>query len=62
MSDDMCLSKSNESKDYESMLSNNMRAIKKLEDKLKEKEHEINEYIRRCQFYENIVKNLTTFK
>ena len=36
--------------------------IHKLNTELKEKEYEISEHVRRWQFYEQIVKNLTTFK
>tara|TARA_R110000737_G_scaffold353117_1_gene402439 strand:- start:15267 stop:15455 length:189 start_codon:yes stop_codon:yes gene_type:complete len=36
--------------------------IKKITCELKEKEYEINEQVRRWQFYEQIVKNMTTFK
>lgn len=46
----------------ESMLMNAERHIEKLTCELKEKEYAINEHVRRWQFYEQIVKNLTTFK
>jgi hypothetical protein len=36
--------------------------IQKLTHELKEKEHQIQEHVRRWQFYEQIVKTLTTFK
>ena len=36
--------------------------IDELKEKLRQKELEINEHVRRWQFYEQIVKNLTTFK
>jgi hypothetical protein len=36
--------------------------IQKLTNELKEKEHQIQEHVRRWQFYEQIVKTLTTFK
>lgn len=36
--------------------------IQKLTLQLKEKECEIHEHVRRWKFYEQIVKNLTTFK
>ena len=36
--------------------------IQKLTCELKEKEYAISEHVRRWQFYEQIVKNLTTFK
>ncbi len=48
--------------DTEHMLMNAERHIEKLTRQLKEKECEIQEYVRRWQFYEQIVKNLTTFK
>ena len=44
------------------MLKKAERHIQKLECELKEKEFAIGEHIRRWQFYEQIVKNLTTFK
>ena len=48
--------------DTEHMLMNAERHIEKLTRQLKEKEYEIQEHVRRWQFYEQIVKNLTTFK
>lgn len=48
--------------DTEAMLRNAERHIHKLQCELKEKEYAINEHVRRWQFYEQIVKNLTTFK
>jgi hypothetical protein len=36
--------------------------IQKLTHELKEKEYQIQEHVRRWQFYEQIVKTLTTFK
>ena len=36
--------------------------IQKLTHELKEKEYAIQEHVRRWQFYEQIVKSLTTFK
>ena len=48
--------------DIEHMLMNAERHIEKLTCELKEKEYAIQEHIRRWQFYEQIVKNLTTFK
>jgi hypothetical protein len=36
--------------------------IQKLTHELKEKEYQIQEHVRRWQFYEQIVKSLTTFK
>ena len=36
--------------------------IEKLKMELKEKECAINEHVKRWQFYEQIVRNLTTFK
>ena len=48
--------------DTEHMLMNAERHIEKLTCELKEKECAIHEHVRRWQFYEQIVKNLTTFK
>ena len=48
--------------DTEHMLMNAERHIEKLTCQLKEKEYEAQEHVRRWQFYEQIVKNLTTFK
>lgn len=48
--------------DTEHMLMNAERHIEKLTCQLKEKEYEVQEHVRRWQFYEEIVKNLTTFK
>ncbi len=48
--------------DTEHTLMNAERHIEKLTGQLKEKEYEMQEHIRRWQFYEQIVKNLTTFK
>ena len=48
--------------DAEYMLMDAKRHIEKLTCELKEKEYAIQEHIRRWQFYEQIVKNLTTFK
>ncbi len=48
--------------DTEHMLMNAERHIEKLRCELKEKEYAIQEHVRRWQFYEQIVKNLTTFK
>lgn len=48
--------------DTEYMLMNAERHIEKLMRELKEKEYAIQEHVRRWQFYEQIVKNLTTFK
>lgn len=48
--------------DSESMLNRANEYIIKLEAQLKEKTAEINFHIERCQFYEQALKNLTTFK
>ena len=48
--------------DAEHMLINAEHHIEKLKCKLKEKEAEVNEHVKRWQFYEQIVKSLTTFK
>ncbi len=48
--------------DSERLLMNAERQIEKLTRRLEEKEYEIQEHVRRWQFYEQIVKNLTTFK
>lgn len=48
--------------DTEFMLRKAEEHIQKLTCELKEKEYSINEHVRRWQFYEQIVKNLTTFK
>ena len=48
--------------DTEFMLRNAEQHIQKLQHELKEKEWSISEHVRRWQFYEQIVKNLTTFK
>ena len=48
--------------DTEHMLMSAERHIEKLTCELKEKEYAIQEHVRRWQFYEQIVKNLTTFK
>ena len=44
------------------MLMRAERHIEKLKMELKEKECAINEHVKRWQFYEQIVRNLTTFK
>jgi len=44
------------------MLRNAERHIQKLTHELKDKEVQIECHVRRWQFYEQIVKNLTTFK
>ena len=48
--------------DNEFLLNKAKEQINKLNCELKEKEFEINEHVRRWQFYEQIIKNLTTFK
>jgi hypothetical protein len=48
--------------DTDRMLINAEQHIEKLKCELKEKEAAINEHVKRWQFYEQIVKNLTTFK
>tara|TARA_R110000772_G_scaffold67618_2_gene150137 strand:- start:2194 stop:2403 length:210 start_codon:yes stop_codon:yes gene_type:complete len=48
--------------DTDFMLRKAEEHIQKLTCELKEKEYAINEHVRRWQFYEQIVKNLTTFK
>ena len=48
--------------DTDFMLRKAEEHIRKLTCELKEKEYAINEHVRRWQFYEQIVKNLTTFK
>ena len=48
--------------DTQFMLRRAEEHIHKLTCELKEKECAINEHVRRWQFYEQIVKNLTTFK
>ena len=48
--------------DTQFMLKRAEEHIYKLTCELKEKECAINEHVRRWQFYEQIVKNLTTFK
>jgi hypothetical protein len=52
----------NEVADTQFMLKRAEEHIHKLTCELKEKEYAINEHVRRWQFYEQIVKNLTTFK
>jgi hypothetical protein len=47
--------------DTQFMLTRAEQHIHKLTCELKEKEYAINEHVRRWQFYEQIVKNLTTF-
>jgi hypothetical protein len=48
--------------DTQFMLRRAEEHIHKLTCELKEKECAINDHVRRWQFYEQIVKNLTTFK
>ena len=45
----------------EFMLQRAEQHIEKLQCELKEKEYAISEHVRRWQFYEQIVKNLTTY-
>lgn len=44
------------------MLEKANQYIEKLEINLKEKELEINMHVRKWQFYEQLIRNLTTFK
>ena len=48
--------------DNEFWLNKAKEQINKLNCELKGKQFEINEHVRRWQFYEQIIKNLTTFK
>tara|TARA_R110002012_G_scaffold320296_1_gene543106 strand:+ start:238 stop:546 length:309 start_codon:yes stop_codon:yes gene_type:complete len=59
---EMAVEKNTGVADTERTLMNAERHIEKLTCELKEKEYEIQEHVRRWQFYEQIVKNLTTFK
>ena len=66
MSDEMSLSEDCERSSSvarpELILQRAEQHIEKLTCELKEKEYAINEHVRRWQFCEQIVKNLTTFK
>ena len=48
--------------DTEFMLRNAEQHIQKLKHELKEKEFTIVEQEKQCKFYEQLIKNLTTFK
>ena len=57
-----CIDGANPVADTEHMLMNAEQHIEKLTCQLKEKELEIHEHVKRCEFYEQLIKNLTTFK
>ncbi len=59
---EMAVEKNTGVADTEHALMNAERYIEKLTYELKEKECAIQEHVRRWQFYEQAVKNLTTFK